>query len=84
MGKRTSLVVANQTATLRTTVPGHIVEHFGLRDGDQLEWNLKAEGGTITIGVVPVKMDPEQRDKKMARRAKQAEKRRAAFARKSG
>lgn len=81
MGKKTNLVVANQTTSLRTTVPAHIVEQFGLQDGDQLEWILKAEGGSIVIGVVPIKIKPKQRDKVVARRAKQTEKRRATIAR---
>lgn len=55
MGKRTNLVVANQSDSLRTTVPGHIIEQFGLAKGDQLEWILKVGDGIMTIEIKPVK-----------------------------
>lgn len=55
MGKRTNLVVANQSDSLRTTVPTHIIEQFGLSRGDQLEWIIKAVGGTMVIEIQPVK-----------------------------
>ncbi len=44
---------ATKTASLRTTVPASIVRQFNLKDGDRIDWNLKAEGGEMVIVVKP-------------------------------
>jgi hypothetical protein len=45
----------SRNESLRTTVPRSIIKHYGLTENDQLEWNLKAEGGEIIIHVKPIK-----------------------------
>jgi hypothetical protein len=56
MGEITNLNKAtSKNESLRTTVPRSIIKHFGLTENDQLEWNLKAEGGEIIIHVKPIK-----------------------------
>lgn len=52
---RTNLVAANQSDSLRTTVPAHIVRQFKMRQGDGLEWEIMAEGGKLRIWVEPVR-----------------------------
>lgn len=56
MGEITNLNKAtSKNESLRTTVPRSIIKQFGLTEDDQLEWNLKAEGGELLIYVKPVK-----------------------------
>ena len=52
---RTNLVSANQSDSLRTTVPAHIIKQFKLKQGDALEWEIVAEGSKLRIGVTPVR-----------------------------
>lgn len=46
--------------SLRTTVPRGIVKHFGLAEGDSLEWRLEIRSEKLTIEVLPVKEAAEQ------------------------
>jgi len=56
MGERTSINKATTTSmSLRTTIPQSIVTHFGLKEKDQLEWEIKAEKSNLIIHVKPVK-----------------------------
>ncbi|HDS59027.1 MAG TPA: AbrB/MazE/SpoVT family DNA-binding domain-containing protein [Thermoplasmatales archaeon] len=56
MGYSTSLTRASgKSESLRTTVPISIVRQFGLSEGDELDWTLKAENNNITIMVEPKK-----------------------------
>ena len=43
--------------SLRATVPIGIVRQFGLKEGDQINWQLKAEGGELVIHAKPIKQD---------------------------
>jgi hypothetical protein len=55
MGEITNLNKAtSKNESLRTTVPRSIIKQFGLTEYDQLDWNLKAEGGDLKIQVVPI------------------------------
>jgi antitoxin component of MazEF toxin-antitoxin module len=57
MGEITNLNKAtSKNESLRTTVPRSIIKQFGLTQDDQLEWNLKAEGGELIIHVKPIKI----------------------------
>jgi len=57
MGEITNLNKAtSKNESLRTTVPRSIIKQFGLTQDDQLEWNLKAEGGQLIIHVKPIKV----------------------------
>jgi len=38
-----------------TTVPAAIINQFNLKEGDQLEWTLKAENGELIVIVKPEK-----------------------------
>ena len=55
MVDRTSLVIANKSDSLRTTVPSHIIKQFKLKAGDQLEWNLVVDNNTLRIVITPLK-----------------------------
>ena len=55
MVDRTNLVIANKSDSLRTTVPAHIIKQFKLKAGDQLEWNLVVDSGTMRIMITPLK-----------------------------
>ncbi len=56
MGEVTNLNKAtSKNESLRTTVPRSIIKQFGLTENDQMEWNLKAEGGELIIHVKPLK-----------------------------
>lgn len=45
-----------KTRSLRTTVPMFVVEHFELKKGDELKWDLKAIGpDKFVLVVTPVK-----------------------------
>ena len=54
MVEKTSLVLANRSDSLRTTVPASIVRQFGLHAGDQIKWELKVEGSILKIIITPV------------------------------
>ena len=50
MGFKTTIAKASTIAnSYRTTVPAGIMGQFNLREGDQLDWTLKAENGEIVI-----------------------------------
>ena len=55
MVDRTSLVIANKSDSLRTTVPSHIIKQFKLKAADQLEWNLVVDNNTLRIVIMPLK-----------------------------
>ncbi|MCX6822238.1 MAG: AbrB/MazE/SpoVT family DNA-binding domain-containing protein [Candidatus Aenigmarchaeota archaeon] len=56
MGFKTTLTKASTiTNSLRTTVPAGIIQQFNLKDGDILDWTLKAEKKEIMIIVKPIK-----------------------------
>jgi len=56
MGFKTTVTKASTiTESLRTTVPAGIVHQFDLKDGDKLDWTLKAGKGEIIIIVKPEK-----------------------------
>jgi len=59
MGKKTVLG-AGMVSTdkyLRTAVPSFIVEQFGLRVGDSLDWELQVVDGVLCVVVVPLKKE---------------------------
>ncbi len=41
----------NKGESLRTTVPMSVVKQFGLTEDDKLDWQIKAEGGELTIQI---------------------------------
>ncbi|MBD3252267.1 AbrB family transcriptional regulator [Candidatus Pacearchaeota archaeon] len=54
MGETTTLTKAStKSESLRTTVPAGIVKQFSLKEGDKLDWMLKAEDGKIIIVIKP-------------------------------
>jgi bifunctional DNA-binding transcriptional regulator/antitoxin component of YhaV-PrlF toxin-antitoxin module len=54
--ERTKLTQATaKRKSLRTTVPITVVRLFNLKVGDELEWEIKAEGGNLIIQVKPIK-----------------------------
>ena len=54
MGFKTTITKASTiTNSLRTTVPAGIINQFNLKDGDRLDWTLKAENGEIIVIVKP-------------------------------
>ena len=56
MGEITTLTkAATNTTSLRTTVPASIARQFNLKDGDRLDWSLRAEGDKMIILVKPIK-----------------------------
>lgn len=56
MGETTTLTkAATKTTSLRTTVPASIARQFNLKDGDKLDWSLRAEDGEMIIVVAPIK-----------------------------
>jgi hypothetical protein len=56
MGEITSLTRASpKTKSLRTTVPNSIVNQFGLKEKDQLDWKLQVIEGKMTLVVEPIK-----------------------------
>lgn len=48
---RTRLIEANQTNSLRTTIPSHIVKQFDLKKGDEIEWSIAVASGKLTLKV---------------------------------
>jgi len=56
MGVKTTLTKASGKGdSLRTTVPMSIVKQFDLKDGDTLDWILKAKSNKLVIEVEPKK-----------------------------
>jgi len=56
MGFKTTIAKASTIAnSYRTTVPAGIMSQFNLKDGDQLDWTLKAENGNLIVIVKPEK-----------------------------
>jgi len=58
MGFKTTIAKASTIAnSYRTTVPASIMKQFNLKEGDVLEWSLKAENGELVIVVKPEKLE---------------------------
>lgn len=56
MGEKTTLTKAStKSESLRTTVPAGIVNHFELREQDQLDWNIKVKEGNLIIEIKPLR-----------------------------
>ena len=56
MGFKTTIAKASTIAnSYRTTVPAGIMSQFNLKEGDQLDWTLKAEDGKLIVIVTPKK-----------------------------
>lgn len=56
MGFKTTIAKASTISnSFRTTVPAAIINQFNLRDGDKLDWELKAENGKLILIVKPEK-----------------------------
>ena len=56
MGFKTTIAKASTISnSYRTTVPAAIINQFNLKDGDKLDWELKAENGNIIVIVTPSK-----------------------------
>ena len=56
MGFTTTIAKASSIAnSYRTTVPAAIMNQFNLREGDKLDWELKAEHKSLVVVVKPVK-----------------------------
>ena len=52
MGFKTTIARASTIAeSYRTTVPAWIMKQFDLKEGDKLDWTLKAENGELIIVV---------------------------------
>jgi bifunctional DNA-binding transcriptional regulator/antitoxin component of YhaV-PrlF toxin-antitoxin module len=55
MGEKTTLTKAStKSESLRTTVPSGIVNHFELKEQDQLDWNIEVQEGKLIIIVKPL------------------------------
>ena len=53
---KTTIAKASTIAnSFRTTVPAAIMNQFNLKEGDQLDWSLKAEDGELVIIIKPGK-----------------------------
>ena len=56
MGFTTTIAKASSIAnSYRTTVPAAIMNQFSLKEGDKLDWELKADKKDLIIVVRPVK-----------------------------
>ena len=54
MGFKTTIAKASTISnSFRTTVPAAIINQFSLKDGDKLDWVLKAENGNLIVLVKP-------------------------------
>jgi len=54
MGFKTTIAKASTIAnSYRTTVPAGIMSQFNLKEGDRLDWTLKAENGEIVVILKP-------------------------------
>jgi bifunctional DNA-binding transcriptional regulator/antitoxin component of YhaV-PrlF toxin-antitoxin module len=52
LGEKTAVVKASSKFdSLRTTIPKSIVNHWGLKEGDILEWNWEVQGGEMVLKV---------------------------------
>ena len=50
MGFKTTIAKASTISnSFRTTVPAAIINQFSLKDGDKLDWGLKAENGNLIV-----------------------------------
>ena len=50
MGEKTKLTKASsKSESLRTTVPSGIVHQLDLKEGDKLEWKIKADKNKLII-----------------------------------
>jgi hypothetical protein len=47
-------LAATNKASLRTTVPMSIVKHFGLKQGDRLEWTFEVKNADIVVIMKPL------------------------------
>ena len=45
----TKLSKANTSKSLRTTVPAHIIQQMGLKDGDDVKWILRPDGKRFAV-----------------------------------
>ena len=56
MGFKTTIQKASTIAnSYRTTVPAAIMNQFNLKEGDKLDWELKAENGNLIVIINPEK-----------------------------
>ena len=56
MGFTTTIAKASSIAnSYRTTVPAAIMNQFNLKDGDKLDWELKADKKELIIVVKPIR-----------------------------
>ena len=56
MGFKTTIAKASTIAkSYRTTVPAAIMNQFNLKEGDRLDWELKADKKDLIIVVKPMK-----------------------------
>ena len=56
MGFTTTIAKASTVSnSYRTTVPAAVINQFNLKEGDKLDWTLKAENGDLIIVVKPTK-----------------------------
>ncbi len=63
MGEITVLNRATtKSKSLRTTIPMGIVKQFNLSEGDELYWEIRAEGGELIIVVKPLKKGANKND----------------------
>jgi len=52
LGERTTISKASSKfESFRITIPKSIVNHWGLREGDVLEWNWEVQGGEMVLKV---------------------------------
>ena len=68
MVEETSIVLANKSYSLRTTVPMSIVRQFDLSTQDRLGWNLEVIDGKMKIIIMPIKEDLMMSNKKSKKR----------------
>ena len=55
MGFKTTIAKASTISnSFRTTVPAAIINQFNLKDGDQLDWELKVENGELILSIKPI------------------------------
>ena len=56
MGFKTTIAKASTIAnSFHTTVPAAIINQFDLKEGDKLDWELKAENEKLIVVVSPIK-----------------------------
>jgi AbrB family looped-hinge helix DNA binding protein len=56
MGFKTTIAKASTISnSFRTTVPAAIMSQFNLKEGDKLDWVLKAEEDSLIIMIKPEK-----------------------------